>query len=139
MNERPNIEQIKAELAVAIVRSLEEHKLTDMAASYRLTLAPTEVGRLRIGDLTAFSVDHLISLLNVLEQRANLTITSDVRIESAASVEPGEHSDDENPLLSIIKYMEELNAKIPPAEFDRLPTDLAQNLDHYLYGAKKSD
>lgn len=35
--------------------------------------------------------------------------------------------------------MAELDASIPPEEWDRVPTDLAQNLDPYLYGAKKVD
>jgi hypothetical protein len=30
-----------------------------------------------------------------------------------------------------------LRAQVPPEEWDKLPTDLAKNVDHYLYGAKK--
>jgi predicted XRE-type DNA-binding protein len=139
MNERPNIEQIKAELAAAIVRSIEERKLTDMAASYRLTLAPAEVARLRIGDLTTFSIDHLISLLNALEQRVDMRITPDATITSGAPVAGKEPPARGNPLLSVMEHMAELDASIPPEEWDRVPTDLAQNLDPYLYGAKKVD
>lgn len=33
----------------------------------------------------------------------------------------------------------ELGARIPEDELDQIPTDLARNLDHYLYGAPKSN
>jgi hypothetical protein len=32
-----------------------------------------------------------------------------------------------------------LRAQIPEEEWDKLPTDLAKNVDHYLYGHKKLD
>jgi hypothetical protein len=33
--------------------------------------------------------------------------------------------------------LEELAKKIPQEEWDRLPSDLNDNLDHYLYGVPK--
>ena len=45
---------------------------------------------------------------------------------------PGEVA--ERPIEEILK---ELAAGIPPEEWDRLPPDLTDNLDHYLYGTPK--
>ncbi len=33
----------------------------------------------------------------------------------------------------------EIGASIPPEEWDKVPTDLSKNLDHYLYGAPKEE
>lgn len=130
MNERPNIEQIKVELAAAIARLIDEHRLTDMTAGYRLTLAPTEVARLRSGDLTAFSIDHLVSVLNTLNQRVHMTINPDptvVATTKAADTRP------------IWEKIAEITARVPPEEWEKLPTDLAAHHDHYLYGTPKRD
>jgi hypothetical protein len=29
----------------------------------------------------------------------------------------------------------DLGASLPPEDWERVPTDLAENLDHYLYGS----
>jgi hypothetical protein len=50
---------------------------------------------------------------------------------------PEDEYDDSAPLLwqSVIA----LGASLPPEEWDRVPTDLAANLDHYLYGRTSED
>ncbi len=40
---------------------------------------------------------------------------------------------------SFSELADELTADVPDSEWDRVPTDLARNLDHYLYGAPKED
>ena len=40
-------------------------------------------------------------------------------------------------LRPLSEVADELAADIPDAEWDKVPTDLAKNLDHYLYGAPK--
>lgn len=37
----------------------------------------------------------------------------------------------------IWEVIEEIGAAVPPEEWDKVPTDAAQNLDHYLYGHPK--
>jgi hypothetical protein len=37
----------------------------------------------------------------------------------------------------IWKVLATLGESIPPEELERLPSDLARNVDHYLYGAPK--
>jgi predicted XRE-type DNA-binding protein len=124
MNQRPDTEQIKAELAAAIIQVLAERKLTDAAAREQIGIAAGEIGLIREGKGGSLTVDRLIAILNALDQRVEVTV-------SPASV-PG-------PLSRIIRYMAELDTKILPGEYEKVPTDLAQNLDHYLYGAKKAD
>ena len=38
---------------------------------------------------------------------------------------------------SIEAELAEIASKIPKRELDRLPSDLASNVDYYLYGARK--
>ena len=56
-------------------------------------------------------------------EELSLQPVSDVPIDPAA-----------RPIEEIIR---ELAAEVPQAEWDRLPRDLTDNLDHYLYGTPK--
>jgi hypothetical protein len=55
----------------------------------------------------------------------------------------GNGSDEEQPALPlntqkpVWELLEEASCKIPDEELDRLPTDLAAQVDHYLYGTPK--
>jgi hypothetical protein len=42
-------------------------------------------------------------------------------------------------LQSIFDIFAEVTRQVPKREWERLPTDLAKNLDHYLYGAEKKE
>ena len=123
MNERPNTEQIKAELAAAITRLLSERALTSAAPAEQISMTAAELALIREGKIGGISVDRLIEILNALHQRVEIKVSP---------VTVG------NPLLRITQYMAELDASIPPEEYEKVPTNLAQNLDHYLYGAKKA-
>jgi predicted XRE-type DNA-binding protein len=123
MNERPDTEQIKAHLAAAIIRLLAERKLTDANASEQIGVGAADIALIRDGRIGGLSVDRLIEILNALDQRV------EVKVSPLAAG---------GPLLRILRYMTELEAKIPPEEYEKIPADLAQNLDHYLYGAKKA-
>ncbi len=39
--------------------------------------------------------------------------------------------------ISLWDEVDKLRAQVPPEEWDKLPTDLAKNVDHYLYRHKK--
>jgi len=123
MNQRPDTEQIKAELAAAIIRLLAERALTDASASEQIGIAEADIAFIREGNVGGLSVDRLIEILNALDQRVEVKV-SPVTVRG--------------PLFRILQYMAELDVKIPPEEYEKVPTDLAQNLDHYLYGAKKA-
>jgi hypothetical protein len=42
-------------------------------------------------------------------------------------------------LSSILEIVSTATKEVPDSVWERLPTDLAQNVDHYLYGTKKKD
>ena len=127
MNEQPDSERIKIELARAIVGLIDERRLTDGEVSARLGLAPTEIARLRVGNVAGFSIEHLVVVLNALDQQVEV-IVEPAPIASEAA--------DRRPIWEKIKG---IMADVPPQEWEKVPTDLAQNLDHYLYGTRKTD
>ncbi len=45
----------------------------------------------------------------------------------------------EGPLLRILRKVRERQAELPPEAWDALPTDLAKNKKHYLYGHPKEE
>jgi hypothetical protein len=51
--------------------------------------------------------------------------------------EKEEFAEAEEGLASILEMAEAVIQEVPEQEWDRVPTDLAINVDHYLYGAKK--
>lgn len=40
-------------------------------------------------------------------------------------------------LGDLVKLVEEITSSIPDSAWDKVPPDLAENVDHYLYGTKK--
>jgi hypothetical protein len=59
----------------------------------------------------------------------------EIRIAAAPHEEKqGELPPDPRPIWEIA---EEIGRSIPPEEWEKIPKDLATNLDHYLYGAPK--
>jgi len=41
-------------------------------------------------------------------------------------------------LGELVKLVESITAEIPDSVWENVPTDLSQNIDHYLYGTKKA-
>lgn len=68
-----------------------------------------------------------------LEESVVLPEGAEVRVELAAPAK-----DDLDPNApSIEDRLRAMVADVPQAEWDRLPADLSDNLDHYIYGTPK--
>lgn len=117
MNERPDIEQIKAQLAAEILRLADEGNLA------RGNIHLVDIARIRSGDLEQISIDDLVAQLNTFDQHVAVTVSS-------AAPRDGR---------SLLEKIAAITASIPPEEWEKVPSDLAQNHDHYLYGAPKRD
>src|SRR5438132_2296597 len=72
MSERPDIDQIKAELADAVVRLLAGRDLTDAAAGGQIGITAGDIALIREGKIRGLSVDRLIEILNALDQRVEV-------------------------------------------------------------------
>jgi predicted XRE-type DNA-binding protein len=67
-------EQFKAILAAEIVKALGRERLTVRAAQARTGIAAADFSRIRNADLGRFTVDRLISVLNRLGSRVEVTV-----------------------------------------------------------------
>src|SRR5579863_4021939 len=64
--ENADLEQLKALLAAEIIRTLDREELIVRAAHARTGFAAADFSRIRNADLTRFTADRLISMLNRL-------------------------------------------------------------------------
>ncbi|MBD2691541.1 hypothetical protein [Anabaena catenula] len=40
---------------------------------------------------------------------------------------------------SFLNFIDDVSSQIPQSEWEKLPSDMSKNLDHYLYGSPKSE
>lgn len=73
-HENADVEQFKAILAAAIIKTLDQEDLTVRAAHHRTGIAAADFSRIRNADLGRFTVDRLISILNRLGSRVDVKI-----------------------------------------------------------------
>ena len=62
-----------------------------------------------------------------------------VTVEGATAVEPEERPAPKRGLAAIVERVKERKKDIPPEEWADVPTDLAKNHKHYLYGHPKEE
>jgi len=75
---------IKADLAAKIIAVLRERRLTGTAAAKLACIQTADISRIRNGDVSRFTIDRLVTILN----RLNLHV--EVRLTVRAA--PAEHS-----------------------------------------------
>jgi len=69
-----DIEQLKALLAAEIIKAINRDDLTVRAAHARTGFAAADFSRIRNADLTRFTADRLMSILNQLGSRVEVKI-----------------------------------------------------------------
>ncbi len=72
--ENADLDQLKALLAAAIIKTLDREDLTVRAAQARTSFAAADFSRIRNADLGRFTADRLMSILNRLGSRVELKI-----------------------------------------------------------------
>jgi predicted XRE-type DNA-binding protein len=79
-----DVEQCKALLAAEIIKALDRDHLTVRAAHARTGIAAADFSRIRNADLRRFTVDRLMSIINRLGSRVEVT----VRVRRAGTDQP---------------------------------------------------
>jgi predicted XRE-type DNA-binding protein len=69
------LRQLKALLAAEIVRALDQRGLTVRKAENLTGTAAADFSRLRSADLSRFTVDRLMTILNRLDCEVNMTVS----------------------------------------------------------------
>jgi len=72
--ENADVEQLKALLAVEIIRALDREELTVRAAQTQTGFAAADFSRIRNADIARFTADRLMSILNRLGSRVEVKI-----------------------------------------------------------------
>ena len=67
-------EQLKAILAAEIIKAVDRERLTVRAAQRRTGIAAADFSRIRNADLGRFTVDRLMSILNLLGSRVEVKV-----------------------------------------------------------------
>lgn len=70
-----DVEQLKAILATEIAKMLDREKLTVRAAHARTGIAAADFSRIRNADLSRFTLDRLMSILNRLGARVDVQVS----------------------------------------------------------------
>ena len=70
----PDVQQLRAILASEIIRMLDREKLSVRAAQARTGIAAADFSRIRNADLSRFTLDRLMSILNRLGSRVEVKV-----------------------------------------------------------------
>jgi predicted XRE-type DNA-binding protein len=70
----PDVEQLKAILAAEIIKMLDRRQLTVRAAHALTGIAAADFSRIRNADLARFTLDRLVSIINRLGSRVEVTV-----------------------------------------------------------------
>jgi predicted XRE-type DNA-binding protein len=69
-----DVEQLKAILAAEIIKTLDKQKLSVRQAHARTGIAAADFSRIRNADLRRFTVDRLMTVINRLGARVEVTV-----------------------------------------------------------------
>jgi predicted XRE-type DNA-binding protein len=69
-------EQMKSALAAEILKAIREQGLTHAAAAERAEVQRADISRICRVDLDRFSIDRLVRILNRLDRRVEVVVTS---------------------------------------------------------------
>lgn len=71
----PDTKLMKADLAAAILRELKQQDLNNIEASKVTGFQTADISRIRNADLSRFTIDRLVAVLNRLGNRVAVTVT----------------------------------------------------------------
>jgi predicted XRE-type DNA-binding protein len=81
-----DVEQIKAILAAQIIIALDARELTVRAAQQLTGIAAADFSRIRRVKLDRFTIDRLVTILNKIDRRVNVSISVKRRTKTAEIV-----------------------------------------------------
>ncbi|TAE56963.1 MAG: hypothetical protein EAZ87_17240 [Nostocales cyanobacterium] len=70
-------------------------------------------------------LNFLLFIKNRFKQRTSETQTEDITNNLSSP--------------SFLNFVDDITSQIPQTEWEKLPSDMSKNLDHYLYGLPKSE
>jgi predicted XRE-type DNA-binding protein len=86
-----DVEQMKAILAAQIILALDARKLTGRAAQELTGVTAADFSRIRRVKLDRFTIDRLVTTLNKLDRRVNVSVSVRRRAKAGAMPATGWH------------------------------------------------
>ena len=84
-NANPDVEQMKSILAAQIIVTLDDRKLSVRAAEDATGIAAADFSRIRRVKLDRFTIDRLVTILNRLDRRVEVSVSKAPRRKAGAS------------------------------------------------------
>lgn len=81
----PDVEQMKSILAAQIIMALDDRKLSVREAEGITSIAGSEFSRIRRVKLDRFTIDRLVTILNKLDRRVDVSVSVAPRRRAKAS------------------------------------------------------
>lgn len=75
----------------------------------------------------------------LIEEVLNFLLFIKNRFKQRTSESQTQYLANKLPSPSFLNFVDEITSQIPQAEWEKLPSDMSKNLDHYLYGSPKSE
>ena len=75
----------------------------------------------------------------LIEEVLNFLLFIKIRFQQRTSDSQAENFTDTIPSESFLNFVDDITSEIPQSEWEKLPSDMSKNLDHYLYGLPKSE
>src|ERR1700737_622702 len=95
----PDLEQLRAILAVQIIKALDRKRLTVRKAAELTGIAAADFSRIRNANIGRFTVDRLMTVLGRLDQRVDVNVKVRPNVKRAQS-----HLIDEGTLTAVIPF-----------------------------------
>lgn len=84
----PDVEQMKSILAGQIIMALDDRKLTVRAAEGITGITAADFSRIRRVKLDRFTIDRLVTILNKLDRRVDVSVSVAPKSRAGASPAP---------------------------------------------------
>ncbi len=75
----------------------------------------------------------------VVQEVLDFLLFIKVRLKHKIKEEQPDSSQQALSLPPFLQFVEEISAQVPREEWEKLPSDLSKNIDHYLYGSPKDE
>lgn len=84
----PDVEQMKSIFAAQIIMALDDGKMSVKDAEGLTGITAADFSRIRRAKLDRFTIDRLVTILNKLDRRVDVSVSVAPKRKAAASLEP---------------------------------------------------
>jgi hypothetical protein len=114
---------VKNSYALIVMR--QAHRLGFGLTAIKFLSISVERLTKEIAQAPDFLIEEVLNFLLFIKSRLRQRVDENQSLESSQNLSS----------LGYLDFVDEISQQIPPEEWEKLPSDLSVNLDHYLYGS----